>query len=145
MRVYRALAGVLAGPLPLSEAPKNLNKPVLSFHLVSGISEPSPEKFFQEVLPTLFIPDKAKGWNRVVQVTLEDDGEWILEIKDQKLTIRKGTHPRPDLELEIYFDTFYGIFKGEVFPPNAIRMGKLKAVGSSSDFLRFSSLFKFLE
>ena len=104
----------------------------------------TPEKFFQEVFPTLFISDKAEGWNRVIQVTLKDDGEWILEIKDQKLTVQKGVHHKPDLELESDFGTFYGIFSGEVFPPNAIRLGKLRHVGSSSDFLKFSSLLKFL-
>ncbi len=111
---------------------------------MSVISKMTPEKFFQEVFPTLFISDKAKGWNRVIQVTLKDDGEWILEIKDQKLTVQKGVHGNPDLELESDFDTFYGIFSGEVFPPNAIRMGKLRHVGLSSDFLKFSSLLKFL-
>ncbi len=111
---------------------------------MSVISKMTPEKFFQEVFPTLFLSDKSKGWNRVIQVVLKDDGKWILEIKNQKLTVKKGVYDRPDLELESDFATFYGIFRGDVFPPNAIRMGKLRHVGSSSDFLKFSSLLKFL-
>jgi putative sterol carrier protein len=81
----------------------------------------------------------------VVQVTLEDDGEWILEIKDQKLTIQEGVHRRPDLEVESDFNTFSGLYKGEVFAPDAVRAGKLKTIGPMSDFLKFSRVFKVLK
>ena len=114
----------------------------LSRSLGIFMSEATPEKFFCETLPSLFKPKEVKDWNRVIQVILKDDGEWILEIKDQKLTVQEGEHRKPDLEVESDFDTFSGLYKGEVFAPDAVRAGKMKTIGSMSDFMKFSKVFE---
>ncbi len=109
------------------------------------MSEATPEKFFRETLPSLFKPEEVKDWNRVIQVTLKDDGEWILEIKDQKLTVQEGVHKMPDLEVESDYNTFSGLYSGKVSAPEAAREGKIKTIGPMSDFLRFSRVFKVLK
>ncbi len=40
-------------------------------------------------LPTLFKPDKAKGWNRVILFDLagEEPSKWTLIIQDGKATV----------------------------------------------------------
>ncbi len=108
------------------------------------MSEVAPENFFGETLPSLFKPEEVKDWNRIIQVVLKDDGEWILEIKNQKLTIQEGVHKRPDLEVESDYDTFSGLYNGRVSAPEAARAGKMKTIGPMSDFLRFSRVFKVL-
>jgi putative sterol carrier protein len=106
------------------------------------MSELTPKVFMEKILPTLFIPENAKGWNRVIQFSIKDAGDWIVEIRDQKITIQEGKHPKPHLEIKTDFNTLYGIFTGEIFPPTAIMQGKMIATGSMSDHLKFSRIFK---
>src|SRR5512137_255240 len=59
------------------------------------------QEFFDTVLPNRFKPEKAEGINVTVQVNLSgpDGGDWVVEIREQKIFPRKGIHPSPSLTL----------------------------------------------
>ena len=91
-----------------------------------------------------FNPEPAKGWNRVLQITItgKGGGTWNLVIKDQKCTLHEGEHKNPDMQITTDADTWLMIFSGKLSGPAAHMQGKLKADGLIDDFVRVASIFQ---
>lgn len=114
--------------------------------VVICLSKPDPKEFLIKTLPTLFIPERAKGWDRIVNLTIDGLGDYIMEFEDGNFNIKEGKHPNPHLELWFdSFDTFYGMCTGTVFPPLAMTQNKMKATGPLSDQMKFPKVFKMMK
>jgi hypothetical protein len=53
------------------------------------------KKCFEEILPTLFIPTETKGWDRVIQYHITEegkDGDYAIEIKNQQMKVTHGIY-----------------------------------------------------
>jgi putative sterol carrier protein len=110
------------------------------------MSKPDPKEFLTKTMPTLLIPERAKGWNRIVNITIDGVGDYIMEFEEGKVSIREGKHPSPNLEVWFdSFDTLYGMCTGEVFPPLAMTQNKMKATGPMSDQMKFGRVWKIME
>jgi putative sterol carrier protein len=105
------------------------------------MEKPPVKEYFEKVLPTLFVPEQAKGWDRIIQYHLKE-GEFTVEIKDQKLTVAEGVHPNPQIEIWSDYDTLWGIQTGKIFPPMAVIKKKMKASGPLSDQMKIGRVFK---
>jgi putative sterol carrier protein len=91
----------------------------------------TPQEFFEKILPVRFKPDKAKGIDVTAQVSLTgpNGGDWIVDIKEQKITIRKGAHPSPNLTLEMTDADFMDLTNDKLSAQKAFFTGKIKFKG----------------
>ncbi len=91
----------------------------------------TPEEFFDEILPCRFKPEKTKGINIITQVNLTgpNSGDWTVEIKDQKMTIRKGNHPTPKLTVGMTSADFLDLVNDKISTQKAFFAGKIKFKG----------------
>lgn len=110
------------------------------------MSKPDPKEFLTKIMPTLLISERAKGWNRIVNTTIGELGDYTMKFEDGKVSIKQGKHPNPNLE--VWFDSFdvlYGMCTGEVFPPLSMTQNKMKATGPLSDQMKFGRVWKTME
>jgi putative sterol carrier protein len=98
----------------------------------------TPREFFETVLPTKFNPEKAKGFDAIAQVDLTgpNGGNWIITVKEQKMTTQEGTTPKPDITLKMADSDFVALVNGSLNPVNAFMTGKLGFNGSMSKGLK---------
>ncbi len=91
----------------------------------------TPQEFFEKILPARFKPEKAKGIDVTAQVNLTgpDGGYWMVEIKDQKITIREGVHPSPKLTLGMTDADFMDLVNDKISTQKAFFTGKIKFKG----------------
>lgn len=104
------------------------------------MSDITAEQFFEEILPTLFKPKKAKRWNRTIQYHVTDVGDWYVVIQDQTMTVHKGTIDNPQMVVEATWDVLRRVYTGELFAPTAISSGELKVQGPMSDHIKWSKV-----
>lgn len=93
--------------------------------------------------PEYFQPREAEGVDGVVQLDLDgaNGGQYVLEIHDQTLDIREGTHDDPTVTIRTTADRWLKINRGEANPMTMMMMGKLKIDGSLSMATKFQSMF----
>jgi putative sterol carrier protein len=91
----------------------------------------TPQEFFEKILPLRFKPEKAKGIDTTIQVNVTgpQNGDWIVEIKDQKLTLQKGKHTSPKLAIEVKDMDFLDIVNDKLSAQKAFFTGKIKFKG----------------
>jgi putative sterol carrier protein len=91
----------------------------------------TPQQFFDEILPLRFKPENAKGIDVTVQVSLTgpQGGVWMVEIKDQKLAVQKGSHPSPKLTVGAADIDFLNIVNDKLSAQKAFFTGKIKFKG----------------
>lgn len=92
----------------------------------------TPKDFFENILPKRFNPDKASGIDVVVQVSItgNNGGEWIVTIKDQKLSVDEGQHPSPNLVLKMAEKDYLDLVNGKISAEKAFFSGKIQFKGS---------------
>jgi putative sterol carrier protein len=92
----------------------------------------TPRDFFKNILPKRFNPDKAGGIDVVVQVSIigNNGGEWIVTIKDQKLSVDEGQHPSPNLTLKMAEKDYLDLVNGKISAEKAFFSGKIQFKGS---------------
>jgi putative sterol carrier protein len=92
----------------------------------------TPEDFFDEVLPSRFKPEKARDINVTAQMNIigPNGGDWVVTIKDQKLEVRKGTHPSPTLEIKMTETDYMDLINGKMSGEKAFITGKLHFKGN---------------
>jgi len=97
-----------------------------------------------ESMAKSFNPEQAKGWNRVLHITItgKGGGAWNLVIKDQKCTLHEGEHENADLKITTDADTWLMIFSRKLDGPTAYMSGKLKANGLMDDLVKLASIFQ---
>lgn len=91
----------------------------------------TPKEFFEKVLPSRFKPEKAKGIEVTVQVNITgpDGGDWTVEIKEEKIDIRKGNHLSPKLTIGMAETDFLDLVNDKLSAQKAFFTGKIKFKG----------------
>jgi putative sterol carrier protein len=92
----------------------------------------TPREFFEKALPTKFDPEKAKGVDATVQISITgpDGGNWTITIKDQKMAVKEGVHPSPTMGIRIADSDFVDVVNGKLSGIEALMTGKLEFNGS---------------
>lgn len=92
----------------------------------------TPREFFEKVLPARFNPEKAKGIEATVQmnITGTNGGTWTITIKDEKMAVKEGIHPSPNMEIRIADSDFIDVMNGKLSGIEALMAGKLEFNGS---------------
>jgi putative sterol carrier protein len=94
-------------------------------------------------LPTLFKPEKAKGWNRVILFDLEgqEPSKWTLIVQDGKATVEEGETRPPKLVISGNSEHLVQMFTGEVPPMKLVNARLVKMKGPMMDSIAFSGLW----
>jgi putative sterol carrier protein len=98
----------------------------------------TPREFFEKVLPNRFNPNKTKGVDVTVQISITgpNGGEWMVIIKDQKLEVKEGTHPSPTLVISMAEADYMDMVNGKMSGEKAFLMEKLQFKGNIALALR---------
>ena len=90
------------------------------------------QEFFKEILPKRFKPEKAKGVNVTVQVTIinGEQENWITSIKDQIMKVDEGIYPEPELTLKMSKKDFLDLVNGKISAEKAFFSGKINFKGN---------------
>ncbi|MGA2386055.1 MAG: SCP2 sterol-binding domain-containing protein [Candidatus Bathyarchaeia archaeon] len=97
------------------------------------MTEPvTPKRFLEEILPSKFKPDKAAGFDVIVQLNLTgpQGGNWVIMLKNQTLKVIQGTHPSPTLTLTVADTDFMDLVNGKVRTTKAFFTGKIHLSGN---------------
>jgi putative sterol carrier protein len=103
----------------------------------------SPKEFMETVLPgKLTNPDKLKGLDFALQfnITGDNGGDWVLEIKDLKATVREGTVENPKITLKMKDVDYVKLVNGELSGQKAFMTGKLKFKGDMNTGIKLQQL-----
>ncbi|MCX6053655.1 MAG: SCP2 sterol-binding domain-containing protein [Chloroflexi bacterium] len=94
-------------------------------------------------LPTLFRPEKAKGWNRVILFDLggEEPSKWTLTIENGAASIEEGATKTPRLTILGNSEHIIQMFTGETPPMKLVNAKLLKMQGPMMDAIAFSGLW----
>jgi putative sterol carrier protein len=94
-------------------------------------------------LPILFRPEKAKGWNRVIQFNLggQEPSKWTLTIQDGTATIEEGETKPPKLTIEGNSEYIVQMFTGETPPMKLVNAKLLRMKGPMMDAIAFSGIW----
>jgi putative sterol carrier protein len=92
----------------------------------------TPKEFFEQTLPKRFNPTKAAGIDVAVQVNIMGDngGDWFVIIKDQKLDIKEGVHPSPNLSLKMTEKDYLDLVNNKISAEKAFFTGKVQFKGN---------------
>lgn len=94
-------------------------------------------------LPSLFKPEKAKGWNRVILFDLQgqEPSQWTLIVQDGTATVEEGQTREPKLVISGNSEYIVQMFTGEVPPMKLVNAKLLKMKGPMMDAIAFSGLW----
>ena len=94
-------------------------------------------------LPTLFKPEKAKGWNRVILFDLhgEEPSQWTLTVENGVASVEEGATKTPKLTIQGNSEYIVQMFTGETPPMKLVNAKLLKMVGPMMDAIAFSGLW----
>jgi putative sterol carrier protein len=95
------------------------------------------EELFKKASESL---PEVKGWNKVYQIVLEDDGKFYIEIKNGNLQVVEGEHPSPIATLQTTTETMKKILSGELDAMKAFMMRQLKITGNVLDTMNLKRL-----
>ncbi len=92
----------------------------------------TPREFFDKVLPQRFKPEKASGIDVTVQVSITgvNGGDWIVTIKNQKLEVKEGVHPSPNLALKMAKKDYVDLVNHRISAEKAFFTGKVQFKGN---------------
>jgi putative sterol carrier protein len=91
----------------------------------------TPRDFFEKILPARFNGTKASGVDVTVQVSITgaNGGNWIVTIKDQKLTVKEGEHPASTLSLKMAEKDYLDLVNHKISAEKAFFTGKVRFKG----------------
>lgn len=94
-------------------------------------------------LPTIFKPEKAKGWNRVILFDLEgaEPSKWTLTIENCKASVEEGSTKTPKLTINGNSEHVIQMFTGEVPPMKLVNAKLVRMKGPLMDSMAFSGLW----
>ena len=97
-----------------------------------------------DTLEERFIPGNAKGVNARWQFLLSGPGggEWWVEIKGGKITVKKGKGPGADVTIKATAENYLKIANEEVSSIRAYLTGMIKFDGSKDLAKQFKEFFK---
>lgn len=91
-----------------------------------------------------FIASKAKGVDVRFQFNLsgKGGGDWYVEIKDGKITVKEGSGSNPTATLKASAEDYLKIANGEMNKTFAYLRGKLKIDGDKDELKKWDSYFR---
>ncbi len=91
----------------------------------------TPQEFFDDILPSRFKPESAKGIDVTAQVNISGSkgGNWTVEIRDQKITVKEGTNPSPKITIGMTDQDFLDLVNDKISTQKAFFTGKIKFKG----------------
>ncbi len=95
------------------------------------MSASTPKEFFERILPHRFKPEKASGVNVTVQVAITgtNGGNWVVTVRDQKINVREGVDPSPQLSLKMREEDYLDLVNGKMSAEKAFFTGKVHFKG----------------
>jgi putative sterol carrier protein len=99
---------------------------------------------FMARMGTSFVAEKAVGIDADIQLKLTgaQATNWIVTIKDAKVSLTEGTAPAPKLTVTADAADFIKIFTGQLDGMQAFMQGKLKVAGDMGLAMKLLNLFK---
>jgi putative sterol carrier protein len=90
-----------------------------------------------------FKPDLAKGWDRILQITVTGTGggTWHFIIKSQKCEVKDGEFPGANMVVTTDAATWNSMASGKMSGTSAFMSGKLKVKGPMADLIRTGKVF----
>ena len=99
-----------------------------------------PARDFFEGLESRVDESKLAGVNNSYLFDIEGEGQWLVDVKDNKLTVNEGGGDA-DVTITTTGDTFEKIAAGEQNPTTAYMTGKLKIKGDMGAAMKLQKLF----
>jgi putative sterol carrier protein len=92
----------------------------------------TPKEFFEKVLPQRFNSSKAAGVDAIVQVIISgaNGGDWIVTIKNQKLSVEQGMNPSANLSLKMTEKDYLDLVNHKISAEKAFFTGKVQFKGN---------------
>jgi putative sterol carrier protein len=92
----------------------------------------TPRDFFEKTLPKRFDSSKAAGVDVIVQVSIlgSNGGDWVVTIKYQKLGVKEGLHPSPNLSLKMTEKDYLDLVNHRISAEKAFFTGKVQFKGN---------------
>ena len=80
------------------------------------------------------------GWNKVVQFSVEGEGDFYLKFENGAASFTEGKHPKPDVTLKGSEDVFYKMLTRELDQTRAYFAKQYTIEGSMSDAMKFGRI-----
>ena len=98
----------------------------------------TPREFFEKALPSRFDPSKAEGLEAVIQMNIigPKGGDWTITIKNQKMEVKQGIHPSPEIAVKIVDTDFVDLINRKQSAMTMFMSGKIQFKGSLALGLR---------
>jgi len=93
-----------------------------------------------ELMPQVFVADKAKGWTATIQFEISGANPWTVMIADGKCTAKKGLEGTPTCKVKTDAQTYSDILTGKERPEKAFMGGKITAT-NLGDMMKFGGAF----
>jgi putative sterol carrier protein len=102
----------------------------------------TPREFFEKVLLSRFDPNKAEGFEAVVQVKITGatGGNWIVMVRDKKLDVKEGIYESPTVSVTMSDSDFVDLVNGRLGAVKAFMSGRLQFEGSISVGMRLMDI-----
>ena len=100
-----------------------------------------PAKEFFEGLESRVDESKLAGVNNSYLFDIEGEGQWLVDVKDGKLTVAEGGGGDADVTLTTNGETFGKIASGEQNATTAYMTGKLKIKGDMGAAMKLQKIF----
>ncbi len=102
----------------------------------------TPEEFFTKILPTKFDSSKAAGFEGTIQIRITgpNGGDWIVNVQNGQLAIKRGIDPSPSMAVEMVDKDFVDLINGQLNGIQAFMNGKLKFRGSIRQAIKLSEI-----
>jgi putative sterol carrier protein len=95
-----------------------------------------------QVMPELFIGEKAEGVNGAYQIVFTDiDYPWHTLVEGANCTSHLGIHPNPAVIMSVSSSDFADITFGKLNETIALMKGKIKIKGNLVQAVKYSKLF----
>ncbi|MBS3750414.1 MAG: SCP2 sterol-binding domain-containing protein [Anaerolineales bacterium] len=91
-----------------------------------------------------FLPEKASGMNAVIQyhLTGEEGGDYVITIKGDECSVKKGTAEDPTVTLTADGDYFRDVLLGKADGMKGFMKGKLQLEGDLNLAMKLTNFFK---
>ena len=100
------------------------------------------KEIFDE-MPGAFLPEKAAGMNKTIQIDLngEGGGQWAIKIADGVISVDKGRADAPNLTLRMDAGDYVDLAHGRANAMGLFMAGKVKVEGDISLAMKFQEIF----
>ncbi|MGE0709339.1 MAG: SDR family NAD(P)-dependent oxidoreductase [Planctomycetota bacterium] len=93
-----------------------------------------------ELLPKVFVPERAKGWKAVIHFDIGGADPWTVTVGDGGCSTAKGKEGTATCVVTVDAETYAAVVKGELKPEKAFMSGKIRA-SNLGDMMKFGAAF----